>query len=63
MLDGRNWACDAAGECTGHGSGASQPVMRECRRFVARFGPVTAFARGAVVLTAEELAECNTAAR
>lgn len=63
VLDGRNWACDAGGECTGRGAGASQPVMRECRRFVARFGPVAAFARGEVALTAAELAQCNAAAR
>src|SRR5690606_31328542 len=45
ILDGRAWTCEEDGVCAGRGGGASQPVLRECRRFVARFGPVAAFAR------------------
>lgn len=63
VLDGRSWACNGGGECVGRGGGASQPLMRECRRFVARFGPVSAFARGDLALTEAELAQCNAAAR
>ena len=62
-LDGRNWICDPAGPCVGRGGGASQPLMRECRRFVARFGAVSAFSRDGLALTEAELAQCNTAVR
>ena len=61
-LDGRNWSCDSAGQCIGRGGGASQPLMRECRRFVARFGAVSAFSRNGMALTEAELARCNAAA-
>jgi hypothetical protein len=62
-LDGRSWACDPAGQCIGRGGGASQPALRECRRFVARFGAVSAFAREGAPLSEADLAQCNTAAR
>lgn len=62
-LDGRNWACGPVGQCVGRGGGASQPALRECRRFVARFGAVSAFAREGVPLSEADLAQCNTAAR
>lgn len=61
-LDGRNWSCDSAGRCVGRGGGNTQPLMRECRRFVARFGPVSAFSRDGMALTAAELVQCNAAA-
>jgi hypothetical protein len=61
-LDGRNWSCDSAGQCVGRGGGASQPLMRECRRFVARFGAVSAFSRDGMGLTEAELVQCNAAA-
>lgn len=61
-LDGRAWACDSAGQCVGRGGGTTQPLMRECRRFVARFGPVSAFAREGLALTEAEIAQCNAAA-
>jgi hypothetical protein len=61
-LDGRSWSCDAAGQCVGRGGGASQPLMRECRRFVARFGAVSAFSRDGLALTEAELGQCNAAA-
>ncbi len=61
-FDGRNWSCDPAGQCVGRGGGASQPLMRECRRFVARFGAVSAYSRDGLALTEAELARCNTAA-
>lgn len=60
--DGRSWSCDADGACVARGAGASQPVLRECRRFVARFGAVTRYERDGSALTDEELARCNAAA-
>ncbi len=62
VLDGRSWFCGSDGACVARGPGASQPVLRECRRFVARFGPVTRYERDGVALTDEELARCNAAA-
>ena len=61
-LDGRNWSCDPSGQCIGRGGGTPQPLMRECRRFVARFGTVSAYARDGMALTEAELAQCNAAA-
>lgn len=60
-LDGRNWNCGPDGACAGRGGGASQPLMRECRRFVGRVGAVSAFARAGLSLTEAEVAQCNTA--
>lgn len=62
-LDGHRWRCDAAGQCIGRGGGASQPLMRECRRFVGRVGAVSAYARDGLALTGAEVAQCNTAVR
>lgn len=62
ILDGRSWSCGPDGACAARGSGASQPALRECRRFVARFGMVTRYERGGVALTEAELAQCNAAA-
>ena len=62
VLDGRSWSCGPEGGCFARGPGASQPVLRECRRFVARFGAVTRYERNGVALTEAELAQCNTAA-
>lgn len=62
VLDGRSWSCDSDGACVARGPGASQPVLRECRRFVARFGAVTRYERDGTALTADELARCNAAA-
>jgi len=62
VLDGRSWSCGPDGACVARGPGASQPVLRECRRFVARFGPVTRYERDGTVLTEAELARCNAAA-
>ena len=62
VFDGRSWTCDETGQCVGRGGGANQPALRECRRFVARLGPVTAYSRGGQALTEAELARCNTAA-
>lgn len=61
-FDGRNWSCDSAGQCVGRGGGSTQPLMRECRRFVARFGAVSAFSRDGLALTGAELGQCNAAA-
>jgi hypothetical protein len=63
VFDGRAWACGPDGACVARGSGASQPVLRECRRFVARFGPVIRYERNGAALTEAELAQCNPAAR
>jgi len=60
--DGRSWSCGPDGACVARGPGASQPVLRECRRFVARFGPVSRYERDGVALGEAELAQCNTAA-
>ena len=62
VLDGRSWSCGPDGACVARGAGASQPVLRECRRFVARFGAVTRYERNGVALSEAELAQCNTAA-
>jgi len=59
--DGRSWSCEPQGACIARGQGASQPVVRECRRFVARFGPVSRYERDGVALTEAELARCNAA--
>lgn len=61
ILDGRSWACAPDGVCVARGAGASQPVLRECRRFVARFGAVTRYERDGVALNGEALARCNAA--
>jgi hypothetical protein len=61
VLDGRSWACGPDGACVARGGGASQPVLRECRRFVARFGAVTRYERDGVALTEAQLAQCNAA--
>ena len=63
VLDGRSWSCAPDGVCVARGAGASQPVLRECRRFVARFGMVTRYERDGTALTEAELAQCNAAAR
>lgn len=63
VLDGRAWSCGAEGACVARGAGASQPALRECRRFVARFGMVTRYERDGTALTEAELAQCNAAAR
>ncbi|HYD27525.1 CC_3452 family protein [Brevundimonas sp.] len=63
VLDGRAWSCGPDGACVARGSGASQPALRECRRFVARFGAVTRYERGGIALAGPELAQCNAAAR
>lgn len=62
ILDGRAWSCGPDGACVARGAGASQPVLRECRRFVARFGPVTRYERDGAALTEAQLAQCNAAA-
>ena len=59
ILDGRNWTCNGGGECVGRGGGTTQPLMRECRRFVARFGAVSSFSRQGLALTEAEIGQCN----
>ena len=56
VLDGRSWSCAPDGAC------ASQPLLRECRRFVARFGAVSRYERDGLALAEAELAQCNAAA-
>lgn len=60
-LDGRNWNCGPDGQCAGRGGGNTQPLMRECRRFVGRIGPVSSFGRAGLELTEAEVAQCNSA--
>ena len=60
VLDGRSWSCNGGGECVGRGGGSTQPLMRECRRFVTRFGPVSAFSREGLALTESEVGQCNS---
>lgn len=62
IFDGRNWTCGPDGVCVARGPGVSQPIGRECRRFVARFGAVTRYERDGAALTDVQLAQCNTAA-
>ncbi len=62
IFDGRNWTCGPDGVCLARGPGVSQPIGRECRRFVARFGLVTRYERDGAALTGAQLAQCNTAA-
>lgn len=59
-LDGRSWSCNGGGECVGRGGGTTQPLMRECRRFVTRFGPVSAYSREGLALTEAEIGQCNS---
>ena len=59
-LDGRNWACNGGGECVGRGGGSAQPLMRECRRFVARFGAVSSYSREGLALSGAEVSQCNS---
>ena len=61
VLDGRSWSCGSDGACVARGPGASQPVLRECRRFVARFGAVTRYERDGTALTGADLARSNAA--
>lgn len=60
-LDGRNWTCAPDGQCAGRGGGNTQPLMRECRRFVRRVGAVAAYGRAGLHLTQAEVAQCNAA--
>ncbi|CAN5298926.1 hypothetical protein BH09PSE1_BH09PSE1_03640 [soil metagenome] len=62
-FDGRTWSCDTTGLCGASGPGTSQPILRECRRLVARVGAVSAFSRDDVALDAAQLALCNASAR
>jgi hypothetical protein len=59
-LDGRSWSCGPAGQCAGRGGGTTQPLMRECRRFVGRLGAVSSFSRAGLALTEAEVAQCNS---
>lgn len=62
IFDGRAWTCGSDGACVARGPGAPQPALRECRRFVARFGVVTRYERDGAVLTEAQLVQCNAAA-
>ncbi len=57
IIDGATWRCEGT-ECSATG-GTAQPAPRACRRVVARFGKVSAFAYKGTELSAEELAVCN----
>ena len=60
IIDGATWRC-AQGVCIASG-GSNQPAVRACRRVVTRLGAVSAFSWKGQDLSAEQLAECNTAA-
>lgn len=62
IFDGRAWTCGPDGACVARGAGAPQPALRECRRFVARFGVVTRYERDGAPLTEAQLIQCNAAA-
>ena len=57
IIDGATWRCEGP-TCSATG-GANQPAARACRRFVARFGAVSAFSYKGVAFSAEQLATCN----
>lgn len=60
ILDGRRWSCEGA-TCTGRTASApaSQPALRECRRFVRRAGAVVEYRQNGYALTSDELTRCN----
>lgn len=60
ILDGRRWSCEGA-ICTGRTASApaSQPALRECRRFVRRAGAVVEYRQNGYALNATELTRCN----
>src|SRR3712207_2838139 len=64
IIDGRDWKCLGTG-CRGNAASApkSQSVMRECRAVAAEFGELALYRSGRRALKAEELAQCNTAAK
>lgn len=55
------WTCDGT-VCTGDLK-RKAPTVRVCKKIAKEVGAVTAFRNAAAELTAEELAECNTAAK
>ena len=64
IIDGRDWKCLGTG-CRGNAASApkSQPILRECRAVAARFGELALYRSGGRELNAEQLAQCNLAAR
>jgi hypothetical protein len=61
IIDSAFWRC-SGGVCTAEG-GASQPALRACKRVVAQLGAVTAFTWQGATLSADQLAQCNAAAK
>ena len=64
IIDGRSWRCLGTG-CRGAAFTApkSQPILHECRAVAARFGALALYRSGRRELTAEQLAQCNAAAK
>ena len=64
IIDGRDWKCLGTG-CRGNSASApkSQSVLRECRAVAAQFGELALYHSGRRELKADELAQCNTAAK
>ncbi len=61
IIDGADWQCV---DVICHASWVDDmPAVRSCRRIVAEVGPVTAFAWRGKALGADQLAQCNAAAR
>lgn len=61
IVDGATWRCEGA-TCTATGA-RGVPAVRACKKVVAKLGPVESFTWGGRDLGAEDLAECNAAAR
>ena len=63
IIDGRLWRCFGTGcRAAATATAASQPAGRECRRVAAQLGELAHYRTGKRVLTAAELANCNTSA-
>jgi hypothetical protein len=63
IIDGRLWRCFGTGcraAATSHAT--NQSAGRECRRVAAQLGELAHYRTGKRVLSAAELANCNTAA-
>ena len=61
IIDGAAWRC--SGDTCRATGGESQRPLRACRRVVAELGAVTAFTWQGQALSADDIAQCNTAAK
>lgn len=60
IVDGASWRCQGA-NCSATG-GKSQPALRACKRVVAKIGRAETYSHRGQALTADQVADCNTAA-